>query len=242
MKKLFFLSAVFISATAFAQKAPAPKPKAGANTVKIPPAAAVSNENSRVAITTAFGEIIVKLYDSTPIHRDNFLKLADAGFYDSLLFHRVMPAFMIQGGDPSSKNALPGEMLGGGGDNSNRLPAEILPQYFHKKGALAAARDGNPDKKSSTQQFYIVDGRTFSDEELDAIEKRFTITFTPLQRETYKTTGGSPFLDNNYTVFGEVESGWDVVTKIASLPRNQANRPETDVRMFIKRVPKQATR
>ena len=237
MKQFFIIPILLGVLSANAQKTPA-KPKTNkSNTVTVTSQPAPKNENVQVAITTHFGEIVVRLYDSTPIHRDNFLQLVDAGFYDSLLFHRVMPAFMIQGGDPSSKNAGPDVMLGGGGDNTNRLTAEILPQYFHKKGALAAARDGNPDKKSSTQQFYVVDGRIYSDEELNIIETKFSIKFTPEQREVYKTIGGSPFLDGSYTVFGEVVSGWEVISKIASVPRNPVNRPVQDVRMFIKRIP-----
>ena len=115
------------------------------------------------------GDIIIKLSDSTPLHRDNFVKLVQAGFYDSLLFHRVVPAFMIQGGDPNSKGARSGAMLGDGGDSMTRIPAEFVPSLFHKKGALAAARDGNPEKASSPCQFYLVEGKTWTDEDLSLI-------------------------------------------------------------------------
>lgn len=203
-----------------------------------PATGSATPQQTRVRIATNFGDIVVALYDSTPIHRDNFLKLVDQGFYDSLLFHRVIPSFMIQGGDPSSKRAAAWETLGEGGDVTNRLPPEILPQYFHKKGALAAARDGNPEKKSSTQQFYLVDGRTYSDAEMDAMEAKLHIKISPEHRAVYKTIGGAPFLDDSYTVFGEVVEGQDVVRTIASEPANEQNRPLTDVRMRITRVQK----
>ncbi len=197
------------------------------------PVAPVVDNSIRIKITTDSGIIIVKLYDSTPLHRNNFVKLVSEHFYDSLLFHRVIPAFMIQGGDPTSKNAGPNEMLGNGGGDMVRIPAEFRPELIHKKGALAGARDNNPAKASSACQFYLVEGRTFTDQELNNIELRNGIKYSPEQREIYKTVGGTPFLDGNYTVFGEVESGLDVISKISHTPRNQNDRPLVDIRMYM---------
>lgn len=186
----------------------------------------------RVKITTEFGDMVLRLYDKTPKHRDNFVKLIKEKFYDSLLFHRVIPDFMIQGGDPNSKNAMPGGMLGSG-DVGYLIPAEFDSSLYHKKGALAAARTNNPEKASSGCQFYIVQGKTYSDAELNMIEAQSGRKIPAAQRMTYKMVGGTPFLDMNYTVFGEVESGLDVIAKIATQPRNQFDRPEKDSRMFI---------
>ncbi len=190
----------------------------------------------KVKITTDSGVIMLKLYDSTPLHRDNFVKLIKQGFYDSLLFHRVIPEFMIQGGDPLSKNAAPGTMLGMGGGDMQRIPAEFKGTYFHKKGALAAARDNNPEKASSACQFYIVEGKKFSDDDLDAMEQQGGIKFTADQRTYYKTIGGTPFLDQNYTVFGETISGMDVITKIAHASADGSNRPVGDIHMKMEIV------
>ncbi len=192
----------------------------------------------RVKITTDSGVIIIKLSDSTPLHRDNFAKLVSQGFYDSLMFHRVIPEFMIQGGDPLSKQAAAGTMLGNGGDDMARIPAEFRNGLFHKKGALAAARDGNPEKASSACQFYLVEGKTYSDAELDMIEARVGRKYSPAERNIYKTIGGTPFLDQNYTVFGEVESGLEVINKIVNVPRDVNNRPLGDVRMRMELVKK----
>lgn len=188
---------------------------------------------TRVKITTDSGIIIVRLYDSTPLHRDNFVKLVKQGFYDSLMFHRVLPDFMIQGGDPLSKNAAAGELLGNGGDDMERITAEILPNYFHKRGVLAAARDGNPEMKSSACQFYLVQGKKFSDQELLMAEQRTGKKMTEAEKNIYRTVGGSPWLDGQYTVFGETEEGLDVIAKIANASRDANNRPLTDVRMRI---------
>lgn len=191
----------------------------------------VKDNSIRVKISTDSGIIIVKLYDSTPLHRDNFVKLVKERFYDSLLFHRVITEFMIQGGDPMSKNAASGTMLGMGGGDMARIPAEFKPALYHKKGALAAARDGNPEKASSACQFYIVEGRLSNDTELDMMEKSKGIKYTAEQRQTYKTIGGTPFLDMEYTVFGEVISGLEVIGKISRVAKDQANRPNGDIRM-----------
>jgi peptidyl-prolyl cis-trans isomerase B (cyclophilin B) len=185
----------------------------------------------RIKITTDSGVIVVLLSDSTPLHRDNFVKLVKTGFYDSLLFHRVIPQFMIQGGDPTSKTAQPGAMLGGGGSDMTRIPAEFKSSLYHKKGTLAAARDNNPEKASSASQFYIVEGKLYTDEQLNSIEEQKGFKYSPAQREMYKTVGGTPQLDQGYTVFGEVESGLDVIEKISHVPRDQANRPKADLRM-----------
>lgn len=191
----------------------------------------------RVQISTDSGTIVVRLYDETPLHRDNFIKLVREKFYDSLLFHRVIPEFMIQGGDPTSKNAQPGTMLGGGGGNMERIPAEFHPNLFHKKGALAAARDNNPAKASSACQFYLVQGKKYTDGELSMIANRTGKTFSDEQRKIYTTVGGTPFLDQDYTVFGEIESGMEVVDKIVSAQKDGANRPLTDIRMQITELP-----
>jgi cyclophilin family peptidyl-prolyl cis-trans isomerase len=190
----------------------------------------------RIKIQTDSGTMIVRLYDSTPLHRDNFLKLVTAGFYDSLMFHRVIPEFMIQGGDPLSKNAPPMTPLGSGGGDMDRIPAEFRPTLRHKRGVLAAARDNNPEKASSACQFYIVQGKVMNDAELDMIENRKGIKYTAAEREIYKTIGGTPFLDMEYTVFGEVESGYEVIDKIANVARDAGNRPNGDVRMYMQVV------
>lgn len=189
------------------------------------------DKSIRVKITTDSGVIIVKLYDSTPLHRDNFVKLVKEGFYDSLMFHRVIPMFMIQGGDPTSKKAPEGMMLGNGGGDHERIPAEFVNSYFHKKGALAAARDGNPEKASSYCQFYLVEGKKYTEEELNQIEQGKGIKFSPAERVIYESIGGTPFLDHNYTVFGETVSGLEVIDKITGMSRDAQNRPLDDIRM-----------
>ena len=185
------------------------------------------NAQVRVKIVTDSGTMVVKLYDSTPLHRDNFVKLVKQGFYDSLLFHRVIQGFMIQGGDPLSKTAPSGIQLGNGGGDMQRIPAEFRTSLIHKRGALAAARDNNPEKASSACQFYIVQGRKISDGELQGHN------YTEEQKNIYKTQGGVPFLDQQYTVFGEVESGMEVIDKIASVPKSPDDRPVGNVRMHM---------
>lgn len=188
-----------------------------------------------VQITTDYGTIKIKLYDETPKHRDNFIKLAKEGFYNGTLFHRVIQGFMIQGGDPNSKNAPAGQPLGMG-DVGYTVPAEFNPALIHKKGALCAARTENPTKASSGCQFYIVQGKTYTDAELDQMEMRAGIKYTPAQRDIYKKSGGTPFLDMNYTVYGEVTEGLDVVDKIAAVQTNRqaGDRPAQDVKMTVK--------
>lgn len=201
-----------------------PKPAAMADT------SVVKEQFTRVRISTNMGDIIVRLYNKTPKHRDNFVKLVNDHFYDSVLFHRVIKDFMIQGGDPNSKHAAPGEFLGAG-DVGYTIPAEFDSTLYHKKGALCAARTDNPAKASSGCQFYIVQGRKSSDGELDNIQMANRLHYTSAQRMTYKMNGGTPFLDMNYTVFGEVESGMEVVDKIAAAPANNSNRPNADISM-----------
>ena len=192
-------------------------------------------KRSVVRLETSAGNIRIALSDDTPAHRDNFLKLAATGFYDGTLFHRVIKDFMIQGGDPDSKHAKPGQMLGSG-DLGYTIPAEFVPARFHKKGALAAARTGdqvNPQKRSSSCQFYIVQGRTWTPQELQMISMQYGTQFTPEQIEIYTTLGGTPFLDMQYTVFGEVVDGLDVIDKIASQPTRPGDRPVEDIRMTM---------
>ena len=188
-----------------------------------------------VLLQTNYGDIVVRLSDSTPLHRDNFLKLVKTHYYDSVLFHRVIKNFMIQGGDPGSKRAKPGEPLGEGGP-AYTIPAEFRVTLFHKKGVIAAARDNNPEKASSGSQFYIVQGKIFTDAGLDSVETyRLNGRKIPAeQREVYKTVGGTPHLDQGYTVFGEVVKGLNVVDKIASVPTSKGedtDRPLEDVRI-----------
>ncbi|MCI1682464.1 MAG: peptidylprolyl isomerase [Bacteroides sp.] len=241
-----------------------------------------------VRIETSVGDIVVKLYDETPRHRDNFIKLAENGTYEGTLFHRVIKDFMIQAGDPDSKDAPRGKMLGSG-DVGYTIPAEfVYPKYFHKKGALAAARQGdnvNPKKESSGCQFYIVTGKVFSDSTLLGMESQINqnrltnvfnalaqkhmkdiykmrkandqeglmnlqdtlytqaqaevakqpeFHFTPEQVKVYTTVGGTPHLDGEYTVFGEVIEGMDIVDKIQQVKTDRSDRPETDI--TIKKV------
>ena len=185
-------------------------------------------------IETSYGVIKVKLYYSTPKHKANFLKLAKEGYYNDLLFHRVISKFMIQGGDPNSRNAPAGAMLGGGGP-SELIPAEIGAKHF--KGALAAARTGgpgNPEKKSSGSQFYIVQGDIINPAQLQMLASQKGITYTEEEQKKYSTLGGAPFLDGDYTVFGEVIEGLDVIDKIAAVQTDANNRPFTDVKMKVK--------
>jgi peptidyl-prolyl cis-trans isomerase B (cyclophilin B) len=192
-----------------------------------------------VEIKTDFGTMIVKLYDSTPLHRDNFVKLIKQGFYDSLLFHRVIQGFMIQGGDPQSKYADSTAMLGGGEAPGGMIPAEFKPNLYHKKGALAMARTENPEKASSNCQFYIVEGKQYDKEVLNQVEcgvRQFDGDFyyNDAARKMYRTIGGTPFLDQNYTVFGEVVKGIEVVDKIAAVAKDANDRPLKNIRMKMR--------
>ena len=240
---------------------------------------------TRLKIKTAEGDIVIRLYDETPRHRDNFLKLAKNGYFNGTLFHRVIKDFMIQGGDPDSKNAPKGKILGTGGPDYT-IPAEfVYPRYFHKRGALSAARTGdevNPDRESSGSQFYIVWGKIYKPAELKQMERQMAMqqeqevfnllakehreeimefrrnrdqaglqtlqeqlieetkkicrqkgkpTFTTEQTEAYTTVGGTPFLDNQYTVFGEVEEGINVVERIQNRKTDRNDRPTEDVKV-----------
>lgn len=191
----------------------------------------------KVKIITTYGTMVVQLSDETPHHRDNFIKLVKKHFYDSLLFHRVIKGFMIQGGDPDSRHAIPGQELGNG-DVGYTIHAEFRPDLFHRKGALAAARDDNPQKASSGCQFYIVEGKTYTDDELDQVEKKLNHKIPADQREIYKTSGGTPWLDQNYTVFGQVIKGMDVLDRIDRVETGASDRPKQDVRMKIRMVHK----
>jgi peptidyl-prolyl cis-trans isomerase B (cyclophilin B) len=197
-----------------------------------------------VLVQTTMGDIVIRLSDSTPLHRDNFLKLVKVGYYDSVLFHRVIKDFMVQAGDPNSKRAAASQPLGNGGPGYT-VPAEFRTTLFHKKGVLSAARTGdnvNPSKASSGSQFYIVQGKTFREGELDSLEiMRLNRKIPAAQREVYKTIGGTPHLDQGYTVFGEVIKGLDVIDKIAATetiknpnrdPQIAGDRPVEDVRII----------
>lgn len=244
------------------------------------------NNKTRVRIKTSMGDIVVRLYDETPKHRDNFIKLAKEGYFDGTLFHRVIRDFMIQGGDPDSKGAPAGKNLGTGGPDYT-IPAEfVFPKLYHKRGALSAARTGdevNPNRESSGSQFYIVWGKTYKPAELKQMERQLAMQqeqavfnqlvadnkakimelrrnrdraglqelqddliastkaicaekglpkFTDEQVESYTTVGGTPFLDNQYTVFGEVEEGLEIVGKIQEVETGRNDRPKDDVVML----------
>lgn len=225
MKKIFSFS-ILMALIILASNAQAQSSKKGKSSkVK------TNKSEVKVLIKTNMGNLTVKLYNETPKHRDNFIKLVKEGYYDKTLFHRVINNFMIQGGDPDSKTATKGQMLGNGGP-SYTVPAEFVPAKFHKKGALAAARTGddiNPKKESSGSQFYISQGKVYSDAELNMFEQRMGKKFTPAQRKAYTTVGGTPHLDGSYTVFGELVEGFDVLDKIAAVAGDQMNRPTEDV-------------
>jgi cyclophilin family peptidyl-prolyl cis-trans isomerase len=198
--------------------------------------------NQYVRIKTSYGECIIRLYNETPKHRDNFIKLVKQGFYNGTLFHRVIQNFMIQGGDPDSKDttkAKPGAELGNG-DVGYTVPAEFRDSLFHKRGVLAAARDDNPAKASSGCQFYIVEGKRFTDGKMDTLEQtRLKGHKIPAwQREYYKSVGGVPHLDQNYTVYGEVVIGIDMVDRIAAVKTDKNDRPLQDVPMTVELLSK----
>ena len=229
MKKFFILSInLFLVVTCIAQKDSTIKKK---------------DRKRDVLMQTTMGDIVIRLSDSTPLHRDNFLKLVKIGYYDSILFHRVIKDFMIQGGDPNSRRAAAGKPLGDGGPGYT-VPSEFRKTIFHKKGVIAAARTGdnmNPTKASSGSQFYIVQGKVFRSGELDTLEmRRLGGRKIPTeQRQVYTTIGGTPHLDQSYTVFGEVVKGLDVIDKIAAVQTSKAqdlDRPLQDIRIIKARL------
>lgn len=197
-----------------------------------------------VVLTTIYGDMTIMLYDDTPLHKENFLKLVEESYFDSLLFHRVISGFMIQGGDPNSKNAPENKKLGNGGPGYT-IPAEFRSNHIHKKGALSAARQGdmvNPDKESSGSQFYIVQGKPLQASSLsktNALREKNSLdhsSYTEEQMETYRNIGGTPHLDGEYTVFGEVVDGINIIDSIAAVGINRANRPLTDIVMTMEIV------
>lgn len=190
-------------------------------------------EKCLVEIETEFGTMLAELYNDTPLHQENFLKLAKEGFFNDLLFHRVIDGFMIQGGDPDSKNAKPGQSLGMGGPGYT-VPAEFVAERIHVKGALAAARTQNPEKRSSGSQFYIVQGSPLTPEQLDMMEARKGIRYGMPQREAYLELGGTPFLDGEYTVFGQVVEGLEVIDRITAAETDPRDRPVSDIKMKIR--------
>lgn len=196
-----------------------------------------NEKQTMVLITTDYGQMKAVLYNQTPQHRDNFIKIVNDKVLDSTLFHRVIKDFMIQGGDPNSKTARQGQMLGNG-DLGYRIPAEFNDSLIHKKGALAAARDNNPAMASSACQFYICQGKVYTNEELDELSRRMGTVFSDLQRQTYTSVGGVPFLDGQYTVFGQVIEGLDVIDKIAAEKTDRNDRPIKDIRMTVKIIDK----
>jgi peptidyl-prolyl cis-trans isomerase B (cyclophilin B) len=177
------------------------------------------------------GRMLLRLFDETPKHRDNFIKLAESGFYDGLLFHRVIQGFMIQTGDPESKNAGAHDRLGHGGPGYT-IPSEIHTSHFHTKGAIAAARTGdevNPKKESSGSQIYIVHGRKTDPGEINIFEGQKNVYYGEKTSEKYKNQGGAPQLDMEYTIFGEVVEGLDIIDSIASVPTDAFDRPKEDI-------------
>jgi cyclophilin family peptidyl-prolyl cis-trans isomerase len=199
-------------------------------------------KNQYVRINTSYGSCIIRLYNETPLHRDNFIKLAKQGFYNGTLFHRVIQNFMIQGGDPDSRDTAknkPGVELGNG-DLKYTVPAEFRDSLFHKRGVLAAARDDNPKKASSACQFYIVEGKRWTPGKLDTLEMtRMKGRKIPAwQRDIYTTVGGVPHLDQNYTVYGEVITGLDMVDRVAAVKKDERDRPNTDVPMTVELLSK----
>lgn len=205
----------------------------------VKPKTAVVPKEKLVEMVTNYGTMIIKLSDSTPKHRDNFVKLVKQGFFDSLLFHRVIAGFMIQGGDPNSKYADSTQMLGNGEAPGDMVPAEFKSNLIHKKGALCAARTDNPEKASSNCQFYIVQGKKSDEIELNQIECNVrgnnpAFSYTDAQRKIYSAVGGTPFLDQNYTVFGEVIKGLEVIDKIAAVATDPNDRPLKNVRFKVR--------
>lgn len=208
-------------------------------------AALLAQESNRplVEIRTEKGNMVVALYNETPIHRDNFLKLVREGAYDSLLFHQVVPGFLLHGGDPGSKFAGPEQLLGVG-EVDNTLPAEIVPGIVHERGSIGAARLGesvNPERRSNGMVFYVVDGRTYAEDDLERMAARAarqgdTLSYTAANKLAYAREGGTPHLDGAYTIFGKVVAGQEVLTALAAVPRNAQDRPLKDLRITMRVV------
>lgn len=198
-------------------------------------------ERRIIEIETDYGVMKAELFNFTPKHRDNFIKLAEEGYYDGLLFHRIMQGFMVQGGDPDSRDAGAGQMLGQG-DPGYTIPAEIVPGAYHFKGALAAARQPdqvNPNKESSGSQFYIVQGTPHTPQQLQQYvdgksQRGIRVTYSQPQVDYYGAQGGSPVLDMEYTVFGQVTEGLHILDQIATVPTGAANRPVRDLKMKVR--------
>lgn len=206
---------------------------------------AATSSPTQVMLHTTEGDILLELFDDTPIHRDNFVRRVNEHFYDGLLFHRVIPEFVVQAGDSASRHALPGAPLGDSPDSLTLEPEFRFPVHYHVRGALGMARESdeeNPGRRSSSTQFYIVNGRYFTDDALDRQQQRLDsatqgqVNLTPEIREAYRTEGGAPHLDGQYTVFGRVVSGWDVLDAIQFRQRDERNRPLDDVRIISARV------
>jgi peptidyl-prolyl cis-trans isomerase B (cyclophilin B) len=191
-----------------------------------------SKKDHLITISTQYGDMQLVLFDETPKHKANFLKLAEEGFYNGTLFHRIIDGFMIQGGDPDSKKAKPGDPLGEG-DLGYTIPAEFNDKLFHKKGVIAAARDNNPQKASSASQFYLAQGKVFKEEDFAAVERRTGRSVPADRKEVYKTLGGVPHLDQNYTVYGTVIKGLEIIDKIAQQPKDSRDRPSKDIPMKV---------
>jgi len=193
---------------------------------------------TKVLIQTTMGDITLALYNETPLHRDNFIKLVNEHYYDGVLFHRIIQHFMIQCGDPDSKTAKQGQALGNGGPGYT-IPAEFVNKLYHKRGAVAAARLGdniNPKKESSGSQFYIVDGQTFPKEQLEVLAMKTGKTISQEQIDCYSSIGGAPHLDGSYTVFGEIVSGMDIVDKIAAQSKDKRDRPIADIKIVSMKI------
>ena len=238
MKRIFY-SCIILSIIALASCSSPKKVKTEEKSATTGATEQTSQNNNtqkmtKVLLKTTFGDITIALYDDTPQHKENFIKLVNDKFYDGLLFHRIIKGFMIQGGDPNSKTAKAGQQLGNG-DVGYTIPAEFVPTRFHKRGALAAAREPdqvNPQKASSGCQFYIVDGTVYDNEKMTMIAQRTGKTFSPEQVQAYTTVGGAPWLDGDYTVFGEVVKGMEVVDKIADQQKDRNDRPLEDIKII----------
>lgn len=231
---IILLSAVLMLACQPSSKADAATTGSDNQEQKNPTKKKKKTEMTKVLLKTTMGDIVIALYDETPLHKENFIKLVNEKYYDGVLFHRIIQNFMIQTGDPESKTAKPGQMLGNGGPGYT-IPAEFVTGLYHKRGAVAAARMGdnvNPKKESSGSQFYIVDGRVFNASELNRVIQMTGKVYSQEQVNAYTTIGGAPHLDGDYTVFGEVVSGMEIVDKIAAQQKDGRDRPLEDIKII----------